>query len=330
MNSINESTIKFGEFNSFGENLLTESLQKYIPTTNNFPELGHDTDNIHRVPHKGRAGCPVTFSFTDDPLSTTFHPHYELFLIFHPYDFLFDKINYDTDQLFQSAKTIRSYPRHIRNTLFVRSEKVKQIRKMDFSKIYDIAETLREKCEESYRDGNFYEALSGYNLIYSLFKWIEFKERKREKEVFSNLSEIAKHPIIDEDIREKKVKIKKKNIDQDLVHFNKTMLTLLKAMSYCYIHLRAYSEAVKCLNEAFEYDNEDLPDLYFRRGQARMYNKYSTINDLMLAKKDFNNARVRKPDEPTIEEQYKIFCEMVKKKENDQVEKISRMLLFNI
>ncbi len=65
---------------------------------------------------------------------------------------------------------------------------------------------------------------------------------------------------------------------------------ILKSLSYCYINLRDYKEAIKCLDEAEELLGEKIPDTYYRRSQARLYNKDSNLQDLLLALKDINKA----------------------------------------
>lgn len=63
-------------------------------------------------------------------------------------------------------------------------------------------------------------------------------------------------------------------------------------MASLYIERRHYSEAIKCLDEAESYSKGKLPDVLFRRSQARTYNKYSTIKDLQFALDDLEKAFV--------------------------------------
>jgi len=65
---------------------------------------------------------------------------------------------------------------------------------------------------------------------------------------------------------------------------------VLKSLAYCYIQLRDYKEAIKCLDEAESLLGEKVPDSFFRRSQARLYNKDSTYDDLLLALKDIGKA----------------------------------------
>ena len=61
-------------------------------------------------------------------------------------------------------------------------------------------------------------------------------------------------------------------------------------MSSVYLERRHFTEAIKCLDEAEEIAGDKVPDLFFRRSQARTYNKYSTYKDLELAMQDLENA----------------------------------------
>lgn len=63
-------------------------------------------------------------------------------------------------------------------------------------------------------------------------------------------------------------------------------------MSAVYLERRHYSEAIKCLDEAEEIAGDKLPDVFFRRSQARTYNKYSSIEDLETAMTDLEKAFV--------------------------------------
>ena len=65
---------------------------------------------------------------------------------------------------------------------------------------------------------------------------------------------------------------------------------VLKCLAYCYIQLRDYKEAIKCLDEAESLLGEKVPDTFFRRSQARLFNKDSTYDDLLLASKDIGKA----------------------------------------
>ena len=342
---------------------------------------------------------------------------------------------------------------------------------MNFSQSFIVGEQLKENTEKIYKEGNYYEALQQYNLIYSLFRWLEFKDKTKEETLLKNVTKISDMPIIDDDvilkrcavnnpekrriqklnnncnyngtiddsvsydsndedkeknkeeninnidnkedekdisnisdninnneeeenessegeeeeddeesekskenlknneIKEKKIKqnikinknvikkekdenknMKEKNIKKeqnkinknkiieneikkeeqkneedeieelykyDLINFKKTMQLLLKRMGYCYIHLCSFSEAIECFNEAFKYVDDDCPDFYFRRAQAKIYNKSSNLKDLKNALGDLNKALSRKITfhSEILLREHKLVQELINKKE---------------
>ena len=87
------------------------------------------------------------------------------------------------------------------------------------------------------------------------------------------------------------------------------------------MNLRNYKEAMKCLNEALEYANDTLPDIYFRRGQVRMYNKFSNLKELNLAFGDFTNALCKKITigEEIIRDHYNKIKKMISEKQKKEI-----------
>ena len=61
-------------------------------------------------------------------------------------------------------------------------------------------------------------------------------------------------------------------------------------MAYCNIELRLFSNAIECLEECVILAENNLPDVYLRYAQARIYNKKSNDKELLLAEKDINKA----------------------------------------
>ena len=486
-NNYDFSNEQFQEMNKYNDFLLNESLAKF--STNNM-----SINQIPKSPHgsnhpKGAGGCPFLNKNTFRDIETLILPHYEMKnLIFYPYDFFFDLINYKTKDLVNKSKKIRNIPKFIRNTLFLNDETIKRVRKMNFNQSFIIGEQLKETTEKLYKEGNYYEALQQYNLIYSLFRWLEFKDKERGETLLKDVTKISQNPIIDEDvilkrcavnnperrrktnlinnndfknngtiddsisndsgeeekknkeiksnnkedekdidnisdnfekneenneeessegeeeeddeeeeeekknenqktkkeikenkkerkesdklkklnnkqnnvIREKEKKIEKnegkinKRIEAikkeekkekelkteedeieelykyDLINFNKTMQLLLKRMGYCYIHLCAFSEAIECFNEAFKYVDDECPDFYFRRAEAKIYNKSSSLKDLKSALGDLNKALSRKITyhSEIILREHKLVQKLISKKE-EQICLIPKKLLDN-
>ena len=315
---------------------------------------------------------------------------------------------------------------------------------MNFTQSFIVGEQLKESTEKIYKEGNYYEALQQYILIYSLFRWLEFKDINKEKILLKDVTKISEMPIIDDDVilkrcavndpekrrkskiivpttasidnsvsyededdkdikekeneenessedeegeeeeddeEEEKVIENKKNKDiknknkkdininnnkntkniitkeedkieerkeqkeeeknaeedeieemykYDKINFNKTMQLILKRMGYCYIHLCSFSEAIECFNEAFKYVDDECPDFYFRRAQAKIYNKCSTLKDLRSALTDLNKALSRRIayHSEIILREHKFVQELINKKE-EQLSLVPIKLLNN-
>ena len=447
---------EFKEMNKYNEFLLSKSISK-ISMNNNAINQIPNPHNFSQM--KGAGGCPFLNKKCFRDIETRFIPHYEMKdLIYYPYEFFFDLINYKTKDLVNKSKKIRNLPKFIRNTLFLNDDSIKRVRKMNFSQSFIVGEQLKESTEKIYKEGNYYEALQQYILIYSLFRWLEFKDKDKEKTLLKDVTKIADMPIIDDDIilkrcavndpekkrkrkiqyptnasidnsisyededdsnkkeenkedsdkinekneedysegedseeegeeeeddkesedkdnikekiikkdtenkndkniiKDKKIKnkviknpeleeknkIKKeeeKNADDeeieemykyDKINFNKTMQLILKRMGYCYIHLCSFSEAIECFNEAFKYVDDECPDFYFRRAQAKIYNKYSNLQDLRSALADLNKALSRKVSfhADIILREHKLVQQLINKKE-EQISLVPIKLLNN-
>lgn len=91
-----------------------------------------------------------------------------------------------------------------------------------------------------------------------------------------------------------------------------------------------FSEAIECFNEAFKYVDDDCPDFYFRRAQARIYNKCSTLKDLKSALGDLNKALSRRITfhSEIILREHKFVQELINKKE-EQISLVPIKLLNN-
>ncbi len=98
-------------------------------------------------------------------------------------------------------------------------------------------------------------------------------------------------------------------------------------LSYAYMELKHYSEAIDCINESFEYAGDKVPDLYFRRAQAVCYNKYSSDEDYKKALEDINKAiKLKKEKEPIYQEFLDKFKIVIETKKKEELEKITSKL----
>ena len=190
-----------------------------------------------------------------------------------------------SDFMKKTAK-IREYPYHLKYSLFA-SEDIKTLRQKEFAFLYFHFDELKEKGNKMYKRGKFREAIDFYISAYSLLKWIEFKDPQNK-----NYTKLLREqtPIIDEDIVEgkcSKLNWMTNAIEEDSYRY--CLITVLLSLSYAYIELRHYSSAIHCLNECAAYD-DSVPDVYFRRSQARVFDKYSDVSSLIMALADIQRA----------------------------------------
>lgn len=119
------------------------------------------------------------------------------------------------------------------------------------------------------------------------------------------------------------------NVEED--SYKACVVYLLSSMAYTYMELRHYSEAISCLDEAIEHSQDKLPDMFFRRSQARACNKYSTLDELREALIDIDKAILIKPDEPIYIEHKELInrtIEQIKKSEAEKIKGIINLLNF--
>ena len=182
---------------------------------------------------------------------------------------------------------IRSYPYHLKYTLFS-SDEIKKLRQKEFAFLYFHFDEYRSKGNKMYKRANFREAVNFYIMAYSLLKWIEFKDSQNKN--YTNLLR-EQTPILDDDIilgKCAKLNGMTNAIEEDSYRF--CLINLLMSMSYAYMEIRHYRSAIDCLNECVSYD-DSVADVFFRRSQARMYDNFSDISELYVALADVQRAK---------------------------------------
>jgi tetratricopeptide (TPR) repeat protein len=219
-------------------------------------------------------------------------------------------------EFFEKTRKIRHYPHYLKYTLFS-NEKTKLLRRREFSFVSYTFEELKQKGNRLYKKGKFREALENYMEAYSLLKWIEFKDKSKY-----NLSKLLREkiPIIDEDIVEEDCNYSNSLDDE----FRFSLINILLCISYCYMELRHFSSAIDCLNECVNLSDDNRPDVYLRRSQARSYNKFSDENYLVIALADIQKALSLsgENDEKIYDEHYKIIMNLIKNKKALEKERI--------
>lgn len=146
-------------------------------------------------------------------------------------------------------------------------------------------------------------------------KWIEFKDKKRGDDFLKTPS---LDPILDEDIIEKHVFLDDVQVEED--SYKACLVYLLNNLAYAYMELRHYSEAIECLNESLIVAEDKVPDIYFRRSQARTCNKFSDESEYQKALEDIEKA-ISLKDDPIYHEHKVLLEKRIAEKLDSELEK---------
>ena len=288
--------------------LSQEEINKIIQNQNDLNEMtecpvSHKKGNI--------SSCPFMNSMNKDIINKKFEYHYEVPMPETIQDFRFNISNYSPEGM-QKSKLLRNMPRHLRNTIFIKNEKLEQIRKKEFPIIFLICEEMKEKAFKLYEEKKYNEALNLYNVMYSLFKWVVIKDPKKREAFLNNFDFKEENNLYDTDIEIRRINTNKDN-NYEESGFKNYIINILKGICYCYMSMRHYSEAVKCMDEAMSYVLVSRGEVLFRRAQAIMYNKFSELKDLNQAHADLTQAKMFKRIE-LINEHIKDIENLIKEK----------------
>ena len=186
------------------------------------------------------------------------------------------------------TKKLRTYPRHLRNTLFYQNSiHLQEIHKQNFNNIYSLFLRIKKDGIYLYNNKKYRECLAEFNYAYGLFKWIEFKNKKF---ILSENINNNNFTILDSDIEEKIIISNNSNSNKGAEIQTACLIYILEMMAYCYIELRLYSHAIECLEECAILAKNNFPDVYLRCAQTRIYNKNSSDEALKVAEKNINKA----------------------------------------
>lgn len=257
------------------------------------------------------SSCPFMNSQNKDLRNTKFEYHYEVPLPETIQDFRFNITNYSKEGI-ENSKILRNMPRHLRNTIFIKNDKVEQLRKREFPVLFLLCEEMKEKAYKLYESKKYIEALNLYNVMYSLFKWVVIKDPKKREAFLTNYDFKEENNLYDKDIEIRRINTNKGN-DYEESGFKAYLINILKGICYCYMNMRHYSEAVKCMDEAMSYVLVSRGEVLFRRAQAIMYNKFSELKELNQAHADLCQAKMFKKIE-LINEHMKDLENLIKEK----------------
>ena len=101
-----------------------------------------------------------------------------------------------------------------------------------------------------------------------------------------------------------------------------SIVFLLLNLSYTYLELNHYKDAIDCLNECVTLAEDKVADVYFRRSQARTYNKLSSNSDLKLAMEDILKAKELKPEVKIYSEHHDILNKIIETKKKTEIDRI--------
>jgi tetratricopeptide (TPR) repeat protein len=205
------------------------------------------------------------------------------------WSFLIDHKGRLTTRKFRAQrKLIDKLPYCMRHTLF-HPDDLKKLRQKPFSGLFFNFDKQKEEANRIYGEGDYFEALEYYEQIMGVFRWVEFTDPARNEDFFKALN---LEPILDEH-----VVVKEKDLGDDQCEIEmrtNLVVTLLMSQAYCLLKLHHYTEAIRCLDYAIELA-PIAADAYFRRSQARTYNRLATIAELRMAVDDANKALERRP-----------------------------------
>ena len=92
----------------------------------------------------------------------------------------------DPSEFKKKTKLLRSYPRHLKNTLFIKDERIDKIRKREFTLVFFAYDEIKEKANKFYKQKKYRLAIAYYNFAYCVMKWLDYKVKKDDISSQSN------------------------------------------------------------------------------------------------------------------------------------------------
>jgi len=167
--------------------------------------------------------------------------------------------------------------------------------------VFFVYDEVKDKGNKLFKKKKFRESIEYYVYAYSMLKWIEFKDTKKKAEF---LSVPSLDPVLDNDVQECKAFLDDVAVEED--SYKACVVYLLMNLAYAYMELRHFSEAIECLDECIEIAGDKVPDIYFRRSQARSLNKAASDEQLNKAKDDIEKAILLKKEAIYLEHHEKV------------------------
>ena len=100
----------------------------------------------------------------NDPPNKEFDLNYEIHM-YGPFDYLFElRGNLNKPKYIEKTEKIRNYPKHLKYSLFC-NEKIREIRKNDFSMISSLFEEIKKSGNKMYKNKQFRESIDNYFFV---------------------------------------------------------------------------------------------------------------------------------------------------------------------
>ncbi len=133
--------------------------------------------------------------------------------------------------------------------------------KMDFGNLIFKTDDLRNKGNEAYDSGNYYEALAVYEQVLTCFLWLQFNLEERHNDLF--FAETFK-PIIDNDIdiQERRTVILEDR-EMEVEGANNMIIGTLINCIYAYMSMFHFEEAKLCIEFLIQQNFGEIPEIYY-------------------------------------------------------------------
>jgi ribosomal protein L12E/L44/L45/RPP1/RPP2 len=251
---------------------------------------------------KIQSGCPFMPTESKKPPSLGhLEPSFEIpYISTLRHLFTFRGILSKGNKSAENRENFEKYPIFLKHTLFHNEEKFEKVRKLEVAHRFFVYDKFREQGNKKYNRNRFVDSISLYEHALSCFKWLEIKkEEKKEDE--ENKEEEVEDPLASLKPMNKALVsiLSDDNVElhdgEDIKEQNEIdmrmsmLINIYLALSCAYLKLNHYSTAIVAIEEAMKLNNASS-QLYFRRSQARAYNKGSSLEDLYKAKEDIEKA----------------------------------------
>ena len=270
------------------------------------------------------SGCPFMNAQSTEIKSTKFEYHYEIPFPESVRDFRFNRLNYKTEEDYNKSKKLREYPSHLRNTLYIKDERILNVRQKEYTVAFLICEEIKEKAYKAYTSKDYKKAIAIYSIIYSILKWLNIKDPVI-KDNYLNHFDFSKDCGLKDDDIEVRLLPTDEKYSYEYESYKAYLINILKSLAYCYLHLNYYTESIKCIDEALPYANASKNDLLFRKIQAIMHNKFSSLKKLEKIKEDLEEI-VNKDKKEIYSEYLEELTNLVNKKKYEPVGNVIKLL----